>query len=54
MKTAEWMCTACGVTNRKLVRDDETRTEDRCMTCRKRHIVEEDERPVRWRATAKS
>jgi len=54
MKTAEWMCTSCGVTNRKIVRDNEKRTEDRCFTCRKKHVVEEDDRPVRWRATLKS
>jgi DNA-directed RNA polymerase subunit RPC12/RpoP len=54
MKTAEWLCTSCGVTNRRLVNDNETRAEDRCMTCKKKHVVEEDDRPVRWRAKAKS
>lgn len=54
MKTAEWLCTSCGATNRRLVKGNEKRTEDKCLTCRKKHVVEEDERPVRWRATLKS
>ena len=53
MKTAEWLCTACGATNRKLVADQQTRVEDRCVTCRKKHLVDEDARPVRWNATVK-
>ncbi len=48
--TAEWNCTRCGVTNRKLVPEDTTRTMDRCVTCRTRHIIEPSERPVRWTA----
>lgn len=52
MKTAEWLCTACGATNRKLVPDDATRAEDRCVTCHTRHVLQEDPRPVRWVATA--
>jgi DNA-directed RNA polymerase subunit RPC12/RpoP len=51
MKTAEWQCTSCGATNRKLVTDDQTRTEDRCVTCHRRHVIEQEERPVRWHAT---
>lgn len=53
MKTAEWLCTSCGATNRVLVADDEKSTQDKCVQCRKRHVVEEDERPVRWRSKAK-
>jgi hypothetical protein len=52
MKTAEWQCTACNATNRKLVANHVTRAHDRCVTCRARHVIEEDARPVRWRATA--
>ncbi len=52
MKTAEWECTSCGGTNRKLVEDNERRTRDRCPSCKTWHVIEEDERPVRWRATA--
>ena len=53
MKTAEWLCTSCGATNRALVADADKLAEDRCVHCRKRHVVEEDERPVRWRSKAK-
>jgi hypothetical protein len=48
--TAEWICTRCGVTNRKLLPPGVTRTEDACVTCRTKHTIEADERPVRWRA----
>jgi len=48
--TAEWNCTRCGTTNRKLVPADTRRTSDRCTHCGARHIVEPDIRPVRWRA----
>jgi DNA-directed RNA polymerase subunit RPC12/RpoP len=48
MKTAEWLCTSCDATNRRLVEDEVTQTEDRCVHCRKRHVVTEDARPVRW------
>ena len=48
--TAEWLCTRCGSTNRKLVAVRTTQTLDRCVTCRSRHIVEPDDRPVRWKA----
>jgi len=54
MKTAEWNCSKCGVTNRKLVQASLTEIEDRCVTCHTRHIVKEDERPVRWQASAKT
>jgi DNA-directed RNA polymerase subunit RPC12/RpoP len=54
MKTAEWLCTSCESTNRALVAETVTKTEDRCNHCRKKHVIEEDERPVRWRSTAKS
>jgi hypothetical protein len=50
MKTAEWICTACGTTNRRLVADGETRAEDRCVSCHTGHLIEQDSRPVRWRA----
>jgi hypothetical protein len=54
MKTAEWQCTKCDATNRKFIADNLSRTEDRCVTCRTKHIVEEDARPVRWRAVAQA
>jgi len=46
--TAEWQCTRCGVTNRKLVPEGTTEAKDRCVSCRDRHIVSPAERPVRW------
>ncbi len=52
MKTAEWNCTKCGATNRKLVPLLETETRDRCVSCHARHHVAEDVRPVRWQAVA--
>jgi hypothetical protein len=48
--TAEWICTRCGATNRKLVALRTTQITDRCVTCHSPHIVEVDERPVRWNA----
>jgi DNA-directed RNA polymerase subunit RPC12/RpoP len=48
--TAEWICTRCGATNRKLVPISTTRTADRCVTCHAKHVVEPDDRPVRWNA----
>lgn len=49
-RTAEWICTRCGTTNRKLVPADTTRTHDRCAHCKAKHVVEPGDRPVRWRA----
>ena len=48
--TTEWICTRCGATNRKLVAARTTETNDRCVTCHAKHVVELDARPVRWRA----
>jgi DNA-directed RNA polymerase subunit RPC12/RpoP len=48
--TAEWICTRCGATNRKLVALRTSQIGDRCVTCHARHIVEPDIRPVRWKA----
>ena len=48
--TAEWICTRCGATNRKLVPLRTARTVDRCVTCHSEHVVEPDARPVRWKA----
>ena len=50
MKTAEWQCTVCGATNRKLVPDAARRATDRCVTCHTAHQIEEADRPVRWNA----
>ncbi|HEX2637650.1 MAG TPA: zinc ribbon domain-containing protein [Gemmatimonadales bacterium] len=48
--TAEWNCTRCGTTNRKLVPAGTTRARDRCGHCRAWHVIEPDARPVRWTA----
>jgi hypothetical protein len=48
--TAEWICTRCGATNRKLVPLGTTQIADRCVTCHAEHLVEPDVRPVRWKA----
>lgn len=52
-RTAEWICTRCGATNRKLVSLRVTSTNDRCVTCHAAHVVEPDARPVRWKARLK-
>jgi hypothetical protein len=49
--TAEWICTRCGSTNRRLVPNGATRALDSCLSCHRRHEIEADTRPVRWRAT---
>ena len=50
--TAEWNCTRCGSTNRKLVPLGVDRVEDRCNHCKTRHTVAAGARPVRWTAAA--
>ena len=49
--TAEWICTRCGATNRKLVAADTAEIRDRCVTCHAKHRARPGERPVRWTAT---
>jgi hypothetical protein len=51
--TAEWICTRCGATNRKLVLMGSTEIADRCVTCHAAHLVQPDARPVRWNARLK-
>ena len=48
--TAEWICTRCGSTNRRLVPDGATSARDECITCHAKHEIESDPRPVRWNA----
>ena len=50
MTTAEWICTRCGSTNRRLVADGELHATDSCVTCHTPHDIEADARPVRWNA----
>ena len=49
-RTAEWICTRCGTTNRKLVPVGESSVTDRCISCKTTHVVESSNRPVRWEA----
>jgi len=48
--TAEWLCTRCGTSNRKLVAEGTERTTDRCQHCRAPHVITPGPRPVRWNA----
>ena len=48
--TAEWICTRCGTTNRKLVPSDTREVEDRCVHCGAEHEIRPGARPVRWEA----
>lgn len=52
--TAEWICTRCGSTNRRLVPAGATRAEDVCLACHTRHEIEADQRPVRWRSRSRN
>ena len=48
--TAEWNCTRCGSTNRRLVPTDTMEVRDKCVTCLAVHLVKPADRPVRWDA----
>jgi len=50
--TAEWICTRCGSTNRRLVPAGVTRAADVCLQCHTAHEIQADARPVRWVARA--
>jgi DNA-directed RNA polymerase subunit RPC12/RpoP len=52
MKSAEWICTKCGTTNRALLPSDRTTDTDRCVSCHLKHMLTPGDRPVRWEATA--
>ena len=49
-RSAEWICTRCGSTNRKLVPASQTESTDRCVSCKTAHVVRVAARPVRWEA----
>jgi hypothetical protein len=51
--TAEWICTRCGSTNRRLVPVGVTRAEDECLQCHTPHEIQADDRPVRWIARSR-
>ena len=48
--TAEWTCTRCGSTNRKLVPVATEEFEDDCVSCHAEHEMKRPERLTRWRA----
>lgn len=50
--TAEWQCTKCGSTNRRLVTPGTTEARDRCVTCHQKHVITPESRPVRWASRA--
>jgi DNA-directed RNA polymerase subunit RPC12/RpoP len=50
--TAEWQCSRCGSTNRKLVAHDTREVKDQCVSCHLKHLVTPGARPVRWNARA--
>ena len=49
-RTAEWVCTRCGSTNRKLVPASLDEAMDRCVSCKTIHLIRPSDRPVRWEA----
>lgn len=51
--TAEWICTRCGSTNRKLVLEGVTTAEDACVQCHTKHVITVEPRPVRWASRPK-
>lgn len=48
--TAEWICTRCGSTNRRLLARVTLQATDRCLHCHTQHRIEPGDRPVRWDA----
>jgi DNA-directed RNA polymerase subunit RPC12/RpoP len=54
MTTAEWICTRCGSTNRKLLVQGVTTALDACVTCHAKHEIAVQARPVRWSARPKA
>ena len=50
--TAEWKCTACDATNRRLVAPTDTEARDYCYTCKVKHVISRPERPTFWSARA--
>jgi hypothetical protein len=48
--TAEWICTRCGSTNRRLLAATTREAVDKCLHCQTAHQIVPGERPVRWDA----
>ncbi len=51
-QTAEWLCTKCGTTNRKLLAPSLSEARDRCVQCKTPHALGRGTTPVRWNAKA--
>lgn len=51
--SAEWQCTRCNVTNRRLVPVGAAQAVDQCLHCHLEHVIRRDASPVRWTAEAK-
>lgn len=51
--TAEWICTRCGSTNRRLLAADTREAVDRCLHCATSHTIVPGDRPVRWTSSPK-
>jgi hypothetical protein len=49
--TAEWHCTHCATTNRKLVPSDTVEVRDRCVHCKTKHVIAPATRSS-WKASA--
>lgn len=50
--TAEWQCTRCAATNRKLMAPHASVGFDRCVHCKTSHAIGKGPTPVRWDAKA--
>jgi hypothetical protein len=50
--TAEWICTRCGSTNRRLLAATTQEASDKCLHCHTAHSIVPGDRPVRWTAKA--
>lgn len=50
--TAEWICTRCGSTNRRLLAATTREAKDKCLHCGTSHAIAPGDRPVRWTAKA--
>jgi uncharacterized Zn finger protein len=52
--TAEWNCTRCGTTNRRLLASSTREAVDKCLHCGTAHDIMAGDRPVRWDAKPNS
>lgn len=50
--TAEWQCTRCDATNRRLLPLRSRQGKDVCVHCHLKHRITKGDTPVRWMAQA--